>query len=133
MKLDPKRLESISSRLLEKGINLSLEDVCEITDLIKDEILYWFGARLIAQAEGILSLDPGLTEKEIFKFVTRTAVEYFDAEGAIIGISDPERKERLFYGYYPSLDEKFEEVIPLNIRSPVRCSKHIRVTWPPIS
>lgn len=39
MRIDPKRLESISSRLLEKGINLSLEDVCEITDLMKDEIL----------------------------------------------------------------------------------------------
>jgi hypothetical protein len=112
MKIDPKHLESISSRLLEKGINFSLEDVREITDLIKDEILYLYVTQLIAQAEGILSLDPGLTEKEILKFVARTVVEYLDAEGAIIWISDPEKKEMLFYGSYPSLDEKFEEKIP---------------------
>ena len=112
MKIDPKSLESISSRLLEKGINLPLQDVCEVADLIKDEILYWYVNRLITQAEGIFSIDPGLTEKEILKFVARAVVEYFDAEVASIWISDPERKEMFFYGSYPSLDEKFEEVIP---------------------
>jgi hypothetical protein len=112
MKIDPKGLESISSRLLEKGISLPLEDVCEAADLIKDEILYRYVNRLITQAEGIFSIDPGLTEKEILKLVARTVVEYFNAEVASIWISDPERKEMFFYGSYPSLDEKFEEVIP---------------------
>jgi len=112
MKIDPKSLESISSRFFEKGINLSLEDVSEVTDLIKDEILYRYVNRLITQAEGILRIDPDLTEKEILKFVARTVVEYFDAEVASIWISDPERKKMFFYGSYPSLDEKIEEVIP---------------------
>jgi hypothetical protein len=61
LKIDQKRLESISSRLLEKGINLSLEDVYEVADLIKDEILYWYVNRLITQAERILDIDPGFT------------------------------------------------------------------------
>ena len=67
LKIDQKHLESISSRLLEKGINLSLEDVHEVADLIKDEILYWYVNRLITQAERILDIDPGFTEREILK------------------------------------------------------------------
>ncbi len=112
MKIDSKALEFIKSRLLEKGINLPLEGVCEVADFIKDEILYWYVNRLITQAEGIFSIDPSLTEKEILKFVARAVVEYFDAEVASIRISDPERKEMFFYGSYPSLDEQFEKVIP---------------------
>ena len=81
LKIDQKRLESIRSRLLEKGIHLSLEEVQEVADLIKDEMLYGYVNRLITQAEGIFSIDPGLTEKEILKFVARAVVEYFDAEG----------------------------------------------------
>ncbi len=113
MKIDPKSLELITSRLSEKGINLSLEEVGKVADLMKDEILYWYVKQLITQVEGILSIEPGLTEKEILKFVTRAIVEYFDAEVASIWISDPERKEMIFYGSYPGLDEKFKEVIPL--------------------
>jgi hypothetical protein len=84
MKLDPNGLESIRSRLLEKGINLPLEDVCEVADLIKDEILYRYVNRLITQAEEIFSMDPSLPEEEIAKFVARAIVEYFDAEVASI-------------------------------------------------
>ncbi len=113
MKIDPKSLERVSSRLLEKGINLPLEDVYGIANLIKEEILYWYVNRLMTQAEGIFNMDPSLTEKEILSFVARAVVEYFDAEVASIWISDPERKEMIFYGSYPGLDEKFEEVIPL--------------------
>ena len=112
LKIDRKRLESISSRLLEKGINLSLEDVHEVADLIKDEMLYWYVNRLITQAERILDIDPGFTEREILKFVARTIVEYFGAEVASIRISDPKRKEMISYGSYPSLDENREETIP---------------------
>ena len=61
LKIDQKRLESISSRLLDKGINLSLEDVYEVADLSKDEILYGYVNRLINQAERILDIDPGFT------------------------------------------------------------------------
>ena len=82
MKIDQKRLEPISSRLLEKGINLSIEDMGEVTDLIKEEILYRYVNRLITQSEEIFSMDPSLTEKEIRKFVAKAIVEYFDAKVA---------------------------------------------------
>jgi signal transduction histidine kinase len=68
--------------------------------------------RLITQAEGILGIDPGFTEKEILNFAARTIVEYFDAEGASLRVSDSERKEPLFYGSYSSLGENLEAVIP---------------------
>jgi hypothetical protein len=35
-------LESIKSLLLEKGLNLSSEDVNGVVGLIKDEIGYWY-------------------------------------------------------------------------------------------
>jgi hypothetical protein len=61
LKIDQKRLESIRSLLLEKGIHLSLEEVHEVADLIKDEMLYGYVNQLITQAERILDIDPGLT------------------------------------------------------------------------
>jgi hypothetical protein len=84
MRIDPKNLEPISARLLEKGVNLPLEEVCEVADLIKEEILYRYVNRLIIQAEEIFSMDPSLPEEEIAKFVARAIVEYFDAEVASI-------------------------------------------------
>jgi signal transduction histidine kinase len=110
--IDPKNLEPISARLLDKGINLPPEYVCEVADLIEEEILYRYVKRLITQAEEIFSMDPSLPEEEISKFVARAIVEYFDAEVASIWISDPERKEVILYGSHPGLDERFKEVIP---------------------
>jgi signal transduction histidine kinase len=112
MRIDPKNLELVSARLLEKGINLPPEDLREVADLIQGEILYRYVNRLITQAEEIFSMDPSLPEEEISKFVARAIVEYFDAEVASIWISDPERKKMIFYGSYPGLDERFKEVIP---------------------
>ena len=113
MRIDPKNLEPISARLLEKGINLPLEDVCEVADLIQGEIVYRYVNRLITQAEEIFSMDPSLPEEEIAKFVARAVVEYFDAEVASIWISNPERKEMIFCGSYPGLDERLKELLPL--------------------
>jgi signal transduction histidine kinase len=112
MRIDPKNLEHISARLVEKGVNLPLEEVCKVADLIKEEILYRYVTRLMTQAEEIFSMDPSLPEEEIAKSVARAIVEYFAAEVACIWISDPQRKEMRFYASYPGLDERFKEVIP---------------------
>jgi signal transduction histidine kinase len=112
MKIDSKNLEPISARLLEKGINLSPEDVCVVADLIEEELLYRYVSRLITQAEEIFSMDPNLPEEEISKFAARVMVEYFDAEVASVWISNPESKEMILYGSSPGLDERFKEVIP---------------------
>src|SRR4030042_3399507 len=112
LKIDQKRLESISSRLLEKGINLSLEEVNGVADLVKDEMLYWYVNQLITQVEKILDIDPSLTEREILRLVARTIVENLDAEASSIRIYDPERKEMISSGSYPSPTENDEEIIP---------------------
>src|SRR4030043_2277096 len=112
LKIDQKRLESISSRLLEKGIHLSLEEVNGGANLVKDEMLYWYVNQLITQVEKILDIDPSLTEREILRLVARTIVENLDAEASSIRIYDPERKEMISSGSYPSPTENDEEIIP---------------------
>jgi hypothetical protein len=105
-------LESIKSRLSEKRFNLSPEDVNGVIGLIKDEIGYWYVKQLITQVEKILDIDPSLTEREILQLVAGTIVEYLGAEAASIRIYDPEKKEMVSYGSYPSFNESREEVIP---------------------
>ena len=112
LKIDQKHLESIRSRLLEKGIHLSLEEVSGVADLIKDEMLYGYVNQLITQVEKILDIDPSLTEREILQLVARTIVENLDAEAASIRIYDPQKKEMISYGSYPTLHENHEEIIP---------------------
>jgi signal transduction histidine kinase len=112
LKIDQKHLESISSRLSEKGIHLSLEDVNGVADLIKDEMLYWYVNQLITQVEKILDIDPSLTEREILQLVARTIVENLGAAASSIRIYDPEKKEMVSYGSYPSPTEDHEEIIP---------------------
>ena len=112
LKIDQKHLESISSRLLERGTHLSLEEVNGVADLIKDEMLYGYVNRLITQVEKILDIDPSLTEREILQLVARTVVENLDAEASSIRIYDPEKKEMISYGSYPGLHEDREEIIP---------------------
>ncbi len=80
--IDQKHHESIRSRLSEKGIHLSLEEVNLVTDLIKDEMLYEYVNRLITQVEKIIDIDPSLTEREILQFVARTVVENLGAEAS---------------------------------------------------
>ena len=67
---------------------------------------------MITQVEKILEINPSLTESEILQLVARTIVEYLGAEAASIRIFDPEKKEMVSYGSYPSFNESREEVIP---------------------
>jgi len=63
MKIEQKHLvESISSRLSEKGIKLSSEDLREVLDLTEDEMVYGYANRLITQADRIFGIGPGLTD-----------------------------------------------------------------------
>src|SRR4030042_1661321 len=112
LRTNQEHLESIKSRLLEKGCNLSPEDVNGVVGLIKDEIGFWYVNQLITQVEKILEIYPSLTESEILQLVARTIVEYLGAEAASVRIYDPEKKGMVSYGSYPSLIEDREEVIP---------------------
>ena len=112
LRINQEHLESIKSRLSEKGFNLSPEDMNGVIGLIKDEIGYWHVNQLITQVEKILEIDPSLPESEILQLVARTIVEYLGAEVASIRIYDPEKKGMVSYGSYPSFNESREEVIP---------------------
>jgi len=105
-------LESIKSRLSEKGLHLSLEEVNGVIGLIKDEVGYRYLKQLITQVEKILEIDFTLTESEILQLVARTIMEYLGAEAATIRIYDSEKKGMVSYGSYPGFDESREEVIP---------------------
>ena len=111
--IDQKILESISSRLKEKDINLSIEDLPTVVDQIKDEILYWHVKRLINRVETILEIDPSPPENEILQILAKNVQEYLGAEFASIWLYDPEWEEMVSFGSYPSLLEDHKEAIPL--------------------
>ena len=75
LRINQEHLESIKSRLSEKGFNLSPEDVNGVVGMIKDEIGFWYVNQLITQVEKILEINPSLTESEILQLVARTIVE----------------------------------------------------------
>ncbi|RPJ09762.1 MAG: GAF domain-containing protein, partial [Deltaproteobacteria bacterium] len=111
-KIDQRLVESIMTNLIEKGCNLSLEDVATIYSIVKDEILYQYVDHLITQAETILDINPSLPEREILETLAKTVVEYLEAEAATIRIYDPAKKEMTSFGSYPNTTEDREEAIP---------------------
>jgi hypothetical protein len=110
---DQKILESISSRLKEKNINLSIEDLPTVVDQIKDEILYWHVKRLINRVETILEIDPSPPENEILQTLAKNVQEYLGAEFASIWLYDPDGEEMVSFGSHPSLLEDHRKAIPL--------------------
>ncbi len=110
--IDQEHLESIRSRLSEKGIHLSLEELNRVADLIKDEMIYGYVSRLITQVEKIIDIDPSLTEREILQLVARTVAENLGAEASSIRIYDPEKEGMISYGSYPGFGQDHEEMIP---------------------
>ena len=112
LKIDQKILESISSRLKEKNINLSVENLPTVVDQIKDEIPYWDVKRLINRVETILEIDPSLPENEILQILGKNVKEYLGAEFASIWLYDPEWEEMVSFGSHPSLLEDHKEAMP---------------------
>jgi signal transduction histidine kinase len=98
--------------LKEKGCSFSLEEVAEVVDLIKEEVLYRYVDQLISQIETILEINPSLTEKEILQAVAKSIVEYLGAEAASIRIYDPDREEMVAFGAHPALEDDQETAIP---------------------
>lgn len=111
-KIDQKFLKSIMANLQEKGCHLSFEEIVNVVDLIKEEVLYHYVDRLISQVEVILEINPSLTEKEILETVAKYVVEYLGAVAASIRIYDPGREEMVSFGSYPSEGMDHEKAIP---------------------
>jgi len=111
-KIDRMLVQSIMTHLIERGCNLSLEEVAMIYGIVKDEILYQYVDQLITRAETILDINPSLSEREILETLAKTVVEYLEANAATIRISDPAKKELISFGSYPNTAEDREEAIP---------------------
>ena len=110
-KVDQKILDFMAG-LKEKGSQPFFEEVVDVVNLIKDELLYQYVDRLITQVESILETDPSLSEQQILETVAKNVVEFLEAEAASIRIYDPMRQEMVSYGAYPPIAEGREETIP---------------------
>jgi signal transduction protein with GAF and PtsI domain len=111
--INQERLDRAISRLRERGMSLSPEDLSTGVNLLKDEILYPFVKEFVNQIEKIIAIDPTLTEKEILQIVAKIIVDYLGAQVASMRIYNPEREEMVSFGSYPHDVEVSEETIPL--------------------
>ncbi len=110
--IDQSLIDSILTRLIEKGCKLSLTDLATVVDIVKEEVLFRYVDRLISQIEMVIDISPSLNEKEILQAVARNVVEFLGAEAASIRIHDPTREEMIAFGTYPRTEEDQEVAIP---------------------
>jgi signal transduction histidine kinase len=113
LKVDQSLLDSVAGKLRATGCTLSLEEVANFIDQIKEGVVFHYLDLLISQVESILDINPSLSEKEIFQGVARNAVENLGAELATVRIYDPAREKMISFGSYPNWEEDREEAIPL--------------------
>ncbi|MGZ3536105.1 MAG: ATP-binding protein [Thermodesulfobacteriota bacterium] len=111
-KLDPKFVELVMQRLLERGCSLSLTEVSTVVDLVKEEVVSEYVSRLVSHVENILEINPSLEEKEILEEVAKNIVLFLGAGAASIRIYDPGRSEMISFGSFPRLMKEREEAIP---------------------
>lgn len=84
-----------------------------ITEWISNHLLPEFLGRLSEQINTIIEIDPGLTERKILELVAMHMVDSLDALFASVRIYDPDTKQMLSYGSFPSEEETREAHIPL--------------------
>ena len=113
LKVDQSLLDSVAGKLRATGCTLSLEEVANFIDQIKEGVVFHYLELLISQVDSILDINPSLSEKEIFQGVARNAVENLGAELATVRIYDPAREKMISFGSYPNWEEDREEAIPL--------------------
>ncbi len=111
-KLDPKFIELVTHKLEEKGCILPLAEVSTVVDLVKEEVISEYVARLVSHVENILEINPSLEEKEILEEVAKNIVLFLGAGAASIRIYDPGRSEMISFGSFPKLMKEREEAIP---------------------
>jgi signal transduction histidine kinase len=110
--IDQSLIQSILTRLIEKGCRLTLEELATIVDIVKEEVLFRYVDRLISQIEMVIEINPSLNEREILQAVAKNVVEFLGAEAASIRIHDIAREEMIAFGTYPRSEEDQEIAIP---------------------
>lgn len=84
-----------------------------LIDWVKEEIFPDFLAQTSNQVDEMIEINPDLSEPEIFTRVSRYMVDFLEARSASVRIYDPQTKQLLSYGSYPSEEEIRETFIPL--------------------
>ena len=110
--LDQNLVHSILNRMIDKGCKMTLEELANVVNIVKEEVLFRYVDRLITQIETIIEINPSLGEKEILQAVAKNVVEFLGAEAASIRIHDPVREEMIAFGTYPGAEEDQEVSIP---------------------
>jgi GAF domain-containing protein len=84
-----------------------------LIDWAKEKIFPEFLAQTSNQVDEMIEINPDLSEPEIFTRVSRYMVDFLEARSASVRIYDPQTKQLLSYGSYPSQEEIRETFIPL--------------------
>ncbi|MFO7987263.1 MAG: GAF domain-containing sensor histidine kinase [Desulfatiglandaceae bacterium] len=80
---------------------------------IEDYMFSEFFVKLIGQVDEIVEISPDLSEQAIFETVARHLVDFLGAHSASVRIYDPQSRQMLSYGSFPSEEENRETFISL--------------------
>jgi len=95
-----------------KGLGLSLEELGEIVNEVKNQVVYDEVNRLVDEVENIIEINPNLSEMEVLEGAAKRIVEYVGAAAASIRIFDPQKREMVSFGSYHYDGEKRQQSIP---------------------
>jgi len=95
-----------------KGLGLSFEELGEIVNEVKNQVVYDEVNRLVDEVENIIEINPNLSEMEVLEGAAKRIVEYVGAAAASIRIFDPQKREMVSFGSYHYDGEKRQQSIP---------------------
>jgi signal transduction histidine kinase len=109
---DGELIRSLMKNPKIKGLGLSLEELGEIVNEVKNQVVYDEVNRLVDEVENIIEINPNLSEMEVLEGAAKRIVEYVGAAAASIRIFDPQKREMVSFGSYHYDGEKRQQSIP---------------------
>jgi len=95
-----------------KKANLSEGDVARLAEAIHDDVLAGNIKTVIDQAEQIITIDPGLLERDILTTAVRDIAQFLRADAASLRIYDPIKHQMVSYGSYRYEESIREHAVP---------------------
>jgi len=108
-----KLIKAIQREPWARGIPAQEDFWYRLIDWVKEKIFPDLLAQTSNQVDEMTEINPDLSEPEIFTRVSRHMVDFLEARSASVRIYDPQTKQLLSYGSYPSEEEIRETFIPL--------------------
>jgi len=91
---------------------LSEGDVARLAEAIHDDVLAGNIKTVIDQAEQIITIDPGLLERDILTTAVRDIAQFLRADAASLRIYDPIKHQMVSYGSYRYEESIREHAVP---------------------